>query len=381
MSKTWIVENAWTCTSCGSTNKGRHTSCEKCGNAKESDEAANERIDPNAVVEDPALLRQAAEGAHWSCQYCAGKQRDIHGNCENCGGAKSDPSEVERPKMDPPRGTVRDASGARSGDSSGGRRAPSRSERARRELPLRDVRREDEAPRALPWYREKRGALGILGVVAFIVLLVWLFTPHELDATVASMKWIHIGRYEERIVKHEEGWGTPGGAFNVSCASKYYGTERCNSYPCNPHPVSYKCNPRQCNCRTSCTNNGNGFSTCRESCSTCYSTCTKTEYSTCWKQCPVYKDWCSYDRYVWVGRGEKTLSGASAATMMWPDLGPIDGDHRLVKTPAYIVHFVDGKEKYSYAPDTSEDFARFEDGQTWLCEKRIVGMFKPLRRK
>lgn len=195
------------------------------------------------------------------------------------------------------------------------------------------------------------------------------------------MMWIHIGRYEERLTRSGEGWGTPFGAFNESCRSKYYGTERCNPYKCNPHPESYQCNPRDCNCRTTCTSSKNGFSNCSETCSTCYSTCTRTVYDTCWHQCPVYKNWCTYNYYEWVARGERTLSGKSAKTMMWPDLGPENETHRLVKVPAYIVHFVDGKNKFSYAPDTADDFARFEDGQVWLCEKRVIGMFKPLRRK
>lgn len=382
--RTWTVENKWTCTSCGKENLGRFISCQSCGNPKEQHEQQAERIDPNAVVTDAARLAEATQASHWTCPYCDGKQRDPDGNCINCGGAKrAEPTQKTSGRLPelPPRPRPPPAPAPR------GRYLPPKPPPTRR-APRRDpeLERFEEELAAKRFADEQRRRFllwvgGGVGVVAFIVLLVWLFTPHELDAKVTSMKWIHMARYEERIVKHDEGWGSPGGAFNVSCHSKYYGTENCNPYQCNPHSVSYQCNPRSCNCRTTCTNSKNGYSNCSETCSTCYSTCSRTEYSTCYQQCPVYRQWCSYDYYAWVGRGERTLSGASAKTMTWPELGPIDETHRLVKTPAYIVNFADGKDTYSYAPDTAGDFERFDDGQLWLCEKRVVGMFKPLRRK
>lgn len=208
-------------------------------------------------------------------------------------------------------------------------------------------------------------------------------TPHELDAHVASVKWIHMSHYEERLTKHSEGWGVPFGGFNSSCSTRFYGTTNCNPHSCNPHQVGYSCNAHQCNCttQTRCKNLKNGFSSCDNyrSCSTCYDRCTRTEYDTCYQQCPVYRDWCSYDFYDWVGRGDRTLSGASASTMEWADLGPNDETHRTQKTAAYIVHFTTGGDVYDYAPDTAVDFQRFADGQTWTCEKRVVGFFKPIR--
>lgn len=358
--RTWTVENKWTCTSCGAVNLGRFTSCQKCGNPKEPDEEAKETIDPNAVVTDSSLLQQAHEGPHWTCPYCDGKQRDPAGNCTNCGGAKKAEATIETSgSPEAPRVRITATGGSRvSNIHVGGRRV-------------------DE-----PKHAPKRAIAAIAAsVVVFVGLLVWLFTPHELRARVASMKWIHMARYEERLVKHTEAWGTSSGAFNVSCSSRYYGTESCNPYQCNPHSVSYSCNGHSCNCRTSCTSSKNGFSNCSESCSTCYSTCYRTEYSTCYHQCPVYRDWCAYDYYDWVGRGERTLSGASAATMAWPDLGPIDETHRLVKTPAYVVNFrtADG-ETYSAAPDTPAEFEQYADDQEWVCQKAVLGFFKPLRR-
>lgn len=220
-----------------------------------------------------------------------------------------------------------------------------------------------------------------IGAAALVVLLVWLFTPRALEATVARTRWFHIVRAEERVVVHDEGWGSPVGAFNESCRSKYQGTEPCNPRRCNPHPETYVCGSYSCNCRTSCSNKGNGFSSCTESCSTCSKTCTRTVYSTCHDRCPVYRRWCSYDIHRWLARGERSLSGDDPKTMAWPDLGPEDETHRLIRVPAYIVEFTAGPDRYTYAPDTADDFTRFTSGQVWHCEKSIAGPFKPLRRQ
>lgn len=355
---TWQVENKWPCNECGSINIGRYTSCQQCGSAKDASEAAKESIDTTAVVTDPWLFKQAQEAAHWICEHCNGKQRDVHGNCVNCGGARL--TEILK------HGEERSAEAAKTA-----RQQPNYTVD-----PKSGVIKEKTARKGLH-------TLIIPTIVTAAILMItglyFLFRTQEFTAVTTETKWIHIGQYEERLTKNGEGWGAPGGAFNTKCERKYYGTEKCN-----PYQQSYSCNGRSCNCRNSCTSNGNGFSTCRTVCSTCYSTCYRTVYDTCYSQCPVYKDWCTYNYHQWVGRGSRTLTGDDPSTMEWPDLGRIDDTHRLVKTPAYIVHFVDQEDaenKFSYAPDTADNFSRFHKNQEWTCEKAIIGRFKPMRLK
>lgn len=414
MSREYFVENKWTCTSCGSVNLGRYLSCQECGNAKDKKEAANETM--GGADDAPVsgnLLERAKAAPHWTCRYCEGQQRDKDGNCVLCGGAKVIEGvqerlrETQRGDRSPRSEIVHDTEEHFSVRLTTAPKeevppkeisyipspADSKARFIRKEEARQFFRSLPDPPSSILVSAEPPGKfksnapiawLGVGGTL-LILFLIWIFVPREFTAKVVSMKWIHMAWYEERQTLHGQGWGSPVGAFNVSCEAKYYGTQRCNPYNCNPHQVSYSCNSYSCNCRTvrSCSNAGNGFSRCSESekCSTCYRTCYRQEYDTCWRTCPIYKQWCDYAYYEWVRRGERTLSGASPKTMMWPDIGPLDETHRQLQTPAYIVNFVEGKGSYSYDPGTAEEFSRFEDGQTWICEKRLVGTFKPLRRR
>lgn len=199
--------------------------------------------------------------------------------------------------------------------------------------------------------------VGIAGTLALGFLIVFLFTPHEMNARVVGMKWIHIARYEERTVHTSEGWGSPDGAFNVTCQNRYYGQRPCSPYSCNYHTESYSCGSTKYPQR-----------------------CSRTVHSTCWRSCPVYRDWCRYNHYVWEKRNEQTLAGESPHNLMWPDMGPADETHRTIKVPAYIVHFKHNEDRFSFDPETSERFMQFDTGQNWVCEKAIIGSFKPLRR-
>lgn len=377
----WIVENRWRCTACQSENLGRHVHCQSCGKAKEEAEAKSETIDPNAVVTDAKLIAQAHEGPHWTCGYCGSIERHPDGHCASCGAGKSTASPLANVRYNPlevddtpcpiplaPRGP-----GTGVVDPEISRRNPSRHQAAEHAIAI--LQTSD--------LRAKKALWISIPVALLVALVVWAFIPHEGAARVSSVKWIHIGTYEERRIESENGWGRPlfGSPFNVSCTSRIHGYHNCNPHDCNPHTVWRDCRPHNCNCHKVCKNLKNGFSSCDNSCSTCYDRCSSREFDTCYEQCPTYDDWCSWNYYRWVRRGEKTLSGDSAQSMMWPDLGPIDETHRLVQTPAYIVNFVDDSgQTMSYAPDTADEFSKFEDGQRWKTSSSRVGFFRPLSR-
>src|SRR5262249_1425988 len=158
----------------------------------------------------------------------------------------------------------------------------------------------------------------------------WLHTPKYTNVKVDTIYWQYTVNLRTREVHHDDGWGHPGTkgfynevAFNVNCQDKYYGTEDCNPHKCNPHQVSYscKCKSVKYNCRKSCQNEGNGYSGCTENCSErneC-STCYRTEYDTCYDECPVYRDWCSYDYAEWPVTQTLSTSGDDH-TVYWPNL-------------------------------------------------------------
>ncbi len=350
--KSWIVENTWTCSSCQLVNKGRDLACTSCGNPKEKDE--KDIIHPEAPpVTDPTLLAQASQAPHWVCEYCQSTQRDSEGHCTACGGGKTKDPNWDRHA--PPKKKKVD-------------RLPSIS------VPLPSTPIAPKFPRA--------GALTIAaGILGAILFGVWLFSPRKLEARVTSMHWSHLVKYEERTIRHGEGWGAPLDSFNDSCSTRLSGYHDCDPYQCNPHLEPYDCNSYKCNCstHTSCRNLKNGYSKCDEirSCSTCYHTCTRTAYSRCYHQCPTYSQWCSYDFYRWEARGERTLTG-NDGVVAWPDMGVEDTTHRALKVASYIVNFQERENSFSVDPNTTADFQRYAVGQRWRCEKAIIGFFKPL---
>lgn len=375
--RTWVVANKWTCTSCGQVNDPKdtldNTHCSKCGSVQEADEAAAAVLDPTNVVTDPEHLKRAAEGPEWTCDYCGGRVRNVHGNCAvGCGAARNaEPTQKTsgRPP-EPPRAPRTRAP-----------TPPPQFGGTRYRKPAETFAADFYPDEPVPSFKRPSWVAPVVlggGALALIVFLAWLFWPHETTAKVVGGKWMHTTRYQERVTLSGSGWDgdMPFGAFNTRCETRLKGHRDCNPYQCNPYQESYNCNSYSCNCRTSCTPAAQGkYSTCQERCSTCYRTCTRTAYRTCYKRCPVYDDWCDYNYHQWQPRGERTASGNLGEPLQWPSFTPIDETHRETRHPSYIVHFVDTDgDKHSDDPDGSS-FVRYAVGQQCLCKKSIAGTF------
>lgn len=183
----------------------------------------------------------------------------------------------------------------------------------------------------------------IVGVLALIGLLCWLFIPHETVAKVTFITWNYRADLRQRTLKHDSGWGSPFGAFNVSCQRRYYGEEDCNPHPC-----------------------GTGF----------HLDFNTDSRDTCYAHCSVYKDWCEYDYYDWpIIRTERT-SGV-AHDEHWPELaaGP---EQRVDRTEEYKVDFV-GDTDWSYSPNNLGDFRRFLPKEMWKIKVNNAKMVTPLQ--
>ncbi len=383
MRKTWIVENTWTCPTCSASNKGRHLSCQSCGahkSAQVKDQVPDGDVAPKVI--DPALLELAQAGRNWTCAYCGGQARNPDGACDNCAGPKTEVRTVRFPQLTP----VRKVMFARDpviGD-------PYRSSAQVIDEPVPDLRPSYIITR--PLYRGLRVwhagvAAAAVGLIGFVI---WLFIPHDVDAQVASTRWAYTIELRERHTYAGEGWGRPGGkgyysepAFNEDCHSKYYGDENCNPYQCNPHQVSYTCNctSYQCSCSTSCRDNGNGFSTCSQSCSTCQScqTCYRTEYDTCYHRCPVYKTWCQYQYYDWPVIQQAKTSG-TGPEVQWGEVAAPIGLQRIATHEEYRVDFADaddGEPLCAIEPQTLTDYHKYQEGAAWVVSVSHAGRCAP----
>lgn len=169
-----------------------------------------------------------------------------------------------------------------------------------------------------------------------IYFIIWLlFIPSHLNTKVSSIEWIYTANLRIREIRHSSEWGNPGrkgfydeSAFNVSCRSKYYGTEDCNPHPCF------------------CDNKG--------VCNTCYD------------QCDEYRDWCNYDYFEWPVFQTQVTSGTDHE-VYWAKLIAVGVDQRIQNIKEYKVVFqkTDNSDSYKYAAEDLIDFKRFNVGEYW----------------
>lgn len=380
----WIVENEWPC-SCGTANLGRYTHCQSCGRAKGQEEENRERIDPTQVVTSTAILAQAAEGSHWSCQYCDGKQRRPDGHCQNCGSAQAslqEAKEAPRSGNPSPAGAEPVSAFERSVDILEGRRVP-----PRLDAPVMPSDQDilDDLHRVGREKLLRQAAavvLSVLSICGLIAAGVYMFTPHRTMATVTHMQWSHHAEYQERQVFHGEDWGSPPyDVFDTSCRSKYYGEENCHPRKCNAHTETVQGAAYDCRCKTSCTSKKNGFSNCSERCDTCYRKETRTVYETCYDRCPVYRQWCSYSYYKWIGIKQSTAAGEGTQNITWPQLGVDDQSHRHEYSGTHTVQFLSEEGKTHAYHTNEEEYTKFATGQVWNAEYTYAGTFRPITQR
>lgn len=235
------------------------------------------------------------------------------------------------------------------------------------------------------------GIAVVLGLAAIIALIVWIFTPWQEHTRVASAAWSRTTNLQQRVTRDGSGWGSPAGAFNVACETRQHGTHDCNPYDCHPHSVSYECRCHEVSagesCHESCTHEGNGFSSCHEVCTPHYreecSTCSRTEYDTCYHQCPTYEQWCTYQYYEWPQIDTATTRGTDRDPVVWPalDVDPnAPSPQRLDRSETYTVTFNDPNGTWTDHPTSAAEFGRFHVGDPWVIEVDHAGDVRPLHR-
>lgn len=432
--RTWIVENTWTCSSCGEKNRGRDMECKACGSPKEKHEKYDTSGNLTApAVTDPDLLKKAKAGANWQCKFCLYDNRDLVDECESCGAGRYDTEEEEHPPVvkftskaslrpdvvealdrgvmtneqmeELLRATGADAAVAKVVPDrkfkGGSYREPPEVEEVE-PAPEPDRFEEAEALHARMHWEHRKAQLkkatpwiaGALAIAAVVGALVWTFMPHEIEVDVADTSWTHTRLLQQRRQNHGSGWDetVPAGAFDQSCSRRFRTTERCNPHDCNCRQVTDYCS-RQCNCRTvaptcrtTCSDNGNGFSTCSESCSgggttcdTCREPCgSHEECSTCWDECDVYDQWCEYEYYDWPTIDREVTRGHGPQTHWGERLVVDESRHqRIRQEAAYVVTFTDGEERWTIHPETLAAFRRYERGERWLIEVNHAGQVWP----
>lgn len=402
----WQVELSWTCAGCKSRVLGRFTSCPSCGKPKENEEyemPGDAAAQP--AVADPALLALATAGENWRCAFCGSDQRARDGSCGRCGAGQSE----------------------------------ARARAAASPAPLIPSLPSPPAPRSRwPLF----AVLGVGAVIACAVVIgvalgagrrhraVAVRTTDETRRTVrvARASWEHVITVDAWQLLPREGFAdtVPPGAVEVRSLGERehhqdrvpdgFDTEtytvdvpdgyRTESYTVEV-PDGYRtetttervacgetCTPKPQSCRSVCTNNKNGFATCKDvctgggqSCSTRYcdqprtkqiprtrtetrtrqipktKTETRTRQVPRFKMVPRMAPFSAWKEWGWAEARTVKEQGEGGATR-WPDpkLAPDKNgqpQERARRAGIYRVELVDARgDRYTYTPRDEAELAR-----------------------
>lgn len=228
---------------------------------------------------------------------------------------------------------------------------------------------------------------GILLIFAYFAIIIYSYiTPKEVKVTVFDTHWSYDVSLQQRRVEHGGDWRDqlPPHAFNLACEQRERTQERCNPYSCNPHNVSYRCNPTtrltpylssrmDCSGRRGCRSRP----TVALRTTTSYSTCYRTVNDTCYHMCPRYSEWCNHDKPVWVEESRANSQG-NTAFLVRPEIAVAPrcmGDNELIpnhptscttETIGYRVVFnAEDGQSWTYIPDNLASYVRFANHRNW----------------
>lgn len=408
----WTIEMFWKCPNvgCGKLNPGMSGAereslrCVNCGYEKrESDPWIMPENAENAPALTGDLEKKANSGENWSCSHCKAESRNNFQKCEVCGAPRYE--ENTHPKAERLEAGWSSADPDDIGEEPVQTAVPDPKPPVVTWVPSDDILKK---PEKTPFFNEVTVfPLAMLAVVVLVGFALWFFlTPHHSNVSVTDMRWSRVIDVDERHSHSGEGWRNqaPSQVFSWDhCESRQSGTRRCNPHRCNPHSVSYECrcsggDSYSCHCRnvckTSCSSNRNGSARCSESCSercsTCRTprrcqTCTRTEYDTCYDQCPVYEDWCRYRYYTWDRVDHEEAYGVGTSGIRWPEAASAtvnpDNPRRSELHESYAVTFSEsGSDPMTWRRNFSlERYQSFSVGQRYQVEWTRSGGFTILQ--
>lgn len=342
------IEMTWRCSSCGHRNLGRFTACQECGNPKDAGERYEMPGDTAsaASVTDDALLRMATGGANWRCGYCGSDQRTADGNCGQCGAKVG--SGGPKPRREP-------------------------------------VVKLHWTQRVRAWITAHPYITGAIGLVfVFLLTCAWVNRTRHYDARTAAAQWTQSIVVERYQVWTRDGWRgeIPGASFGIVSLGQqiHHYEDVLDGYDTQRYSEQVACG-EDCrdvpeSCSESCSDNGNGFATCRTTCSGGGRSCS-TRYCTEWRtrevpryrKEPRYAERVRYDVWDWGVHRTLVAAGSGIANVRWPveearlglDLG--DQEHeREGRVGSYRVTLAYDDDERIEVEVTQDVYAGFGEG-------------------
>lgn len=348
------IELHWQCPNCDGINPGREKSCRGCG-APQPDDVEFKQFSRQELIKDEALLEQAKAGPDIHCAFCGTRNPGSATVCSQCG---SDLSEGTKREAGRVVGAFQEGTGEDVKCPSCGSNNPHNALRcsncgsALQQLeelePDGDIHVESKAQ------SKGRRKIPVVLIIVFAVICVGAVAIAVLSGRTKPVTGVVDNVTWERSiaieafgpVEHDDWYDElPGDAENISCEEAYRYTSN------EPEPNSVEV------CGTPYSvDSGDGFAEVVQDC----------EYQ-------VYDDYCSYTVLEWAVVDTAVLSGNNL-NPAWPSPN-LTSDQRLGddRRESYTVIFDTGSDTYSYAPDSFNEFQRFDIGSSWTLNVNTFG--------
>ena len=338
-----VHEGYWDCQYCGKTAiRGRHKSCPQCVRSRPEGVRfyLPENEDAPAAAEPvtrPDLLRQAAHGPDWICDFCSSSNAADLTACRHCAA----PREATSPRQDVIRYDLGQTPDSGDMDPDVGARPE----------PAPTPRRTSQRPPA----RKKRlkPAAAVAGILALCLLLSFLILDTDtVPVTAAGFHWERAVVVEALETHVEEDWELPqDGAIRLveereaireyeDVVVGYEPRQRTVSERVQVGERTYVCGQEDL---------GNGFFQDVECTEPLYETQRRTESydAPIYEQEPVYDTLYVYERDVWVEARTASASGDDRAPA-WPTLTLAPHERESDRSERYQVIFRDaGGNRYT----------------------------------
>jgi ribosomal protein L40E len=350
------VRTEWTCPNCQTRNPGPQKTCSSCG-MPQPDDVQFEQAAQEQIITNEAEIAKAKAGPDIHCYYCGSRNAGNATTCSQCGADLTQGTARNKGQV---MGTHRDKPAPKiTCQSCGAENEPDAAKCAQCGSPLPKAERKPEP--AVPAPAKRRtlwaaiaGGILLLCCVAIIVFGVLSVRTNDINGRVDDVSWSRTIVIEALEPVTHEGWRDeiPVEAIVGQCTEKLRDTEQ-------------RATGQQ-----------------REVCGTPYTEDTGSGYAEVVQDCttediyesvPVYDDMCQYIVDEWIKVDEIVGSGNNLDPE-WPSTGTLNRNQRQgEQIETYEVTFGTEDGRYTYSPESEEEFGRYEIGSRWILKVNTFG--------
>lgn len=354
------VHMEWTCPNCGTRNRGVDKMCVNCATAQ-PENVQFEQVAQEQLVEDERLIAQAQAGADVHCPFCGTRNPATAVKCQNCFGELTDATARSSGQIVGQHTTraVPDVVCDYCQTVNAG--TATQCSNCLRPLAKPIPNPQSPAPRPKPRQKAARSKTPIflylfIGIIIFACGFIFFLSTQRQETVgrVTNVEWERTVNVQGLVPVTYETWfdEIPQGAERGFC------TEEVRFTSPNPLPNS------------------------QEVCGQPYTVDTGTGIGEVVQTCEylVFDDFCQYSVDEWQVIDQQVVSGNDFAPF-WPEPS-LGFDERLgEREENYIVEFRTDGTRYTYRPDSLNEYLQFEEGSTWVLEINGLNTIVDVRRE